>query len=102
MSSLNLQRVVESLRCELAEMMRQREVKGPRFTVERAEVELSIEVSTEGGANGEVKFSVLGTGVSVGGSGKASESSIHKLKLTLLPLEKTIISDAKGYDPTAR
>jgi hypothetical protein len=40
-----------------------------------------------GGANGKVKFGVLGMGFEIGGTAKFSSEQIHKVKLSLKPVQ---------------
>jgi hypothetical protein len=56
---------------------------GVLFGLKKTEVEVSLTVEKTGGGSGKVKFSVLGSGVEIGGQGGMASAAVHRLKLEL-------------------
>jgi predicted N-acetyltransferase YhbS len=78
---IELAHVVRQLRAELAEAQRQADGEELRLELGPIELELSLVLSSEGGAGGKVRFWV----VEVGADGRASGSSTLRVTLTLNP-----------------
>jgi hypothetical protein len=83
--TLTLTETLQVLRKDLAEAMKDSGKESIFFKLETVEVELSGVMATEGGVNGKAEFRVLGIGASTSASGKISNQSTHRIKLTLVP-----------------
>ncbi|MGW4898381.1 trypco2 family protein [Kitasatospora sp. NPDC004240] len=59
--------------------------KGIRFGLGEITVELGMELARTNGANGGLRFSVLGAGVSAGGKHETADKATHKVTVRLNP-----------------
>jgi hypothetical protein len=57
-----------------------------RFSLGPIELELQVVAKREGGPSAKIKFGLLGSGLELGGSGKFSSETVHKVKLRLDPI----------------
>lgn len=78
---IELAQVIRELRAELAQAQHAADGEALRLELGPIELELTLAVSREGGANGKVRFWVL----EVGADGRTSGSSMQRVKLTLSP-----------------
>ena len=72
---------ISALKAELTRASQQLDIDGPRFSVGTIEMELELTSSREGDKHGEIKFWVVGLGMS---SGKASGAT-QRVKIRLNP-----------------
>jgi hypothetical protein len=85
---------IDSFRQELFAAMQRSEKERLQFQVSKIDLELQVTAEQSGGPNGKVEFKVLGSGVSLGASGKLSKKRVHAVKLSLTPL-----LDGKPFNP---
>lgn len=78
---IELSDVIASLRTELDTARRAGAGQDLRFELGPVELEVSVALTKEAGADAKVKFWV----VELGGSGKAASTSTQRIKLTLQP-----------------
>jgi len=83
MGLIRLSDAIENLRAELKLAQDKGKDKGLQFNVGAIEIELEVVAETELGTSGKVNWWILGGGVDT----KDKDSSKHKLKLTLQPVE---------------
>lgn len=80
---IELAQVISQLREELQNAQRAGKDEDLKFEVGPVELELTVAVDREGGANAKVKFWV----VELGASGKADSKATQRIKLVLDPRE---------------
>lgn len=94
MAEIALDTLIESLRRDLQEAERRAAREDLRFTVDKVEVELSVEVRSDADVSGGVKFYVFDFGSKLA----EGSSNVQKVTLTLTPAridgEKLRIRDA--------
>src|SRR5579859_1136058 len=97
--SIPLSEMVQSLRAEVQDSIAQSKDQPLRFSVEKIELELNVEVTRDVGGQGKIQFWVLSGGAS------ASQKSASKqtFRLTLLPVSadggKPLISGETSERP---
>jgi len=77
-----LAETIQALRAELTEAMKSGEGDPLRFQVGPTELELTLAITKEGGADGGVRFGVI----SFGAKGGLTDLDTHRVKLTLQPV----------------
>jgi hypothetical protein len=77
--------VVQALRAEVAKAMQASAQEALKFALDSVDLEFSVVVTKEGGANGKISFHVLGVGAEIGGDGKFSHERTQKITLKLTP-----------------
>jgi hypothetical protein len=80
-----LTEVVTALRAEIAKATEASAQEELKFSLDSVDLEFSVVVTKEGGANGKVSFKVLGIGAEIGGDGKYSNEKTQKIALKLTP-----------------
>ena len=83
MGLIRLSDAIENLRAELKLAQDKGKGKGLQFNVGAIEIELEVVAESELGTSGKINWWILGGGVDT----KDKDSSKHKLKLTLQPVE---------------
>lgn len=83
-SLIPLSEMVADLRSELSKALLAGANEVIQFRLKPIDLELSIAVTRKAEANGGVQFWV----VQMGGKGAVEDASIHKLKITLEPVQK--------------
>lgn len=84
---LPLSEVVRSLRAEIINAANIGENEPIHFELGPIELEFTVVAKREGAAGSKIKFSVLGIGAAVEGSGKIASEYTQKVKLTLSPMD---------------
>ncbi|MDJ0902657.1 MAG: hypothetical protein QNJ55_28015 [Xenococcus sp. MO_188.B8] len=92
-ASVPIAQAIQCLRQELSQAIASGENEDLRFKLGTVELELQIEVSSEGSGQAGVQFGV----VSLGAEGTHTRGTTHTIKLSLEPIspneEDTIIKD---------
>src|SRR5882672_8443113 len=76
--------MIEALRAELYTAVSQSLTESIRFGIEKLDVELSVQVARSAEGSGGIKFWV----VSAEAGTKLSSTDIHKIHITLLPVDE--------------
>jgi hypothetical protein len=84
--TFGLDKVLDALRNDLLSAQKKASAGNVGLTIKDAEVEIAFTVESKGGGQGEVNLKVFGVGLGGGLSKERSDSSVHRLKLTLAPL----------------
>jgi Trypsin-co-occurring domain 2 len=91
---IGLQEAISSLRAELSAAMEEGEGERLRFRLGPVELEFTMGVTREAGAEGGVKWWV----VSFGAKASQATTATHRVKLSLLPVteagEDAVVADA--------
>jgi hypothetical protein len=82
-SRIPLADMVEALRAEIYEAVSRSRTESIQFGIEKLDVELSVQVSRSAEGSAGVKFWV----VSAEAGAKASSTDMHKIHITLLPVD---------------
>jgi hypothetical protein len=77
--------VVQALRAEIGKAVQAGAQEQVKFALDSVDLEFSVAVTREGGANGKISFNVLGFGAEIGGEGKYSRERTQKITLKLTP-----------------
>ena len=89
-STLELSNVIRALRLELAASRSERQPGEMELQLEHVQIDVSVEVTHAAGARGGIRFHV----VEAGGSRTRSDTAVQRIKLTLVPLGDTGVSEA--------
>ena len=84
--------VVAALRTEILSAVDESGDSELKFRLGPVDVEFTVVVKKEAGADGKLKFSILGIGAEAGASGKVAREQTQKVKLSLTP----VFLDADG------
>jgi hypothetical protein len=84
--TIPLSEVVSALRTEILTAVEQAGSPDLKFKLGAVDVEFTVVVKKEGGADAKLKFSILGVGVEGGASGKVAREQTQKVKLSLTPV----------------
>jgi hypothetical protein len=84
---LPLSEAVRALRAEIVTAAEAGKAETIRFGLGKIELEFQIVAKREGGSDGKIKFGVLGVGLEIAGSAKFSSEQVHKVKVTLNPVQ---------------
>jgi hypothetical protein len=84
--TFGLDSVLEALRSDLLAAQRGASSGNVGLTIKDAEVELAFTVEAKAGGGGQVNLKVFGVGLGGGLSKERSDSSVHRIKITLVPL----------------
>jgi hypothetical protein len=82
---VGLAEAIQNLRQEMTRAIEQAKGQELRFDLDEVELDLGVEVKREAGVDGKVSFKVFGTGIEAGGKGSQSQTSTHRMKITLKP-----------------
>ena len=101
--SFGLDRVLEALRRDLLAAQRSATSASAGLMIKDAEVELAFTVEAKAGGGGEINLKVFGVGVGGGLDRERSDSSVHRIKLTLVPLpgaDRAIAGGQHAHGPS--
>lgn len=84
--TFGLDKVLEALRNDLLAAQVAATGENAGLTIKETEVELAFTVEARTGGGGSVNLKVFGVGIGGGASKDRSDSSVHRVKITLAPL----------------
>ena len=99
--TFGLDKVLDALRNDLLAAQEKAAAKNAGLTIKDAEVEIAFTVESKRGGKGEVNLKVFGVGLGGGLSKHSSDSSVHRLKITLTPLpdsDRAIAGGRRGSE----